>query len=330
MIKSTSFKPAWWLPGPHLQTLWPVFSWAKKKPTTIRQRLELADGDFIDLDWVNQNLNAPIVVILHGLEGSSHSHYVRDILYTLQELNYRAVLMHFRGCSGEMNRKPRYYHSGDTADLQCVIELLQQRYPETPLGAVGYSLGGNVLLKWLGETGTNNPLYCAVAVSVPMLLNKSADRMQHGFSRFYQWHLIKQLKQKFLKKERKMLLPIEADMKNIHDFWSFDDKVTAPLHGFKSAEEYYQKSSSRQYLKSIVVPTLIIHAVDDPFTDTSIIPDADELSSSITLELSTTGGHVGFITGAVPGMGKSWLLQRIPAFIQTVLNYPANPLTTKK
>lgn len=316
MIKPSSFKRAWWLPGPHLQTLWPVLSWAKKKPTTTRQRMELADGDFIDLDWVNQNLTTPIIAILHGLEGSASSHYVRDILYTLQQLNYRAVLIHFRGCSGEMNRAGRFYHSGDTADLQCIIEMLLQHYPQTPLGAVGYSLGGNVLLKWLGETGANNPLQCAVAISVPMLLNKSADRMQRGFSRFYQWHLIKKLKQKLLQKQLKMALPIKGDIKNIFDFWSFDDKVTAPLHGFQSADDYYQKASSRQYLKSITVPTLIIHAQDDPFTDASMIPHADELSPAVTLELSTAGGHVGFISGAIPGIGKSWLLQKIPTFIK--------------
>jgi predicted alpha/beta-fold hydrolase len=316
MIKTSSFKSAWWLPGPHLQTLWPVLSWAKRKPTTIRQRLELADGDFIDLDWVNQNLNTPIIVILHGLEGSASSHYVRDMLYTLQQLNYRAVLMHFRGCSGEMNRTARYYHSGDTADLHCVIEMLRQHYPEKPLGAIGYSLGGNVLLKWLGETGVNNPLRCAIAISVPMLLNKSVDRMQRGFSRVYQWYLIKQLRQKLLQKQSRMVLPIEVDIEKIRDFWSFDDKVTAPLHGFKSAEDYYTKASSRQYLKSIAVPTLIIHAKDDPFTDASIIPPDDELSPFVTLELSVTGGHVGFIAGVIPGRGKSWLLQRVPTFIQ--------------
>ncbi|MCD6045525.1 MAG: hypothetical protein K0R48_688 [Gammaproteobacteria bacterium] len=315
MIKTSSFKPAWWLPGPHLQTLWPVLPWAKRKPATTRQRLELPDGDFIDLEWINQSLNAPIIVILHGLEGSASSHYVRDMLCTLQELNYRAVLMHFRGCSGEINRATRFYHSGDTADLQCVIAMLLQQYPHAPLGAIGYSLGGNVLLKWLGETGANNPLRCAVATSVPMLLNKSADRMQYGFSRFYQWYLLRQLKQKLLQKQRNRVLPMEVDIKSLRDFWLFDDKVTAPLHGFKSAEDYYQKASSRQYLKSIAIPTLIIHAKDDPFSDASIIPAASDLSSFVTLELSTTGGHVGFIAGAIPGFGKSWLLQRIPEFM---------------
>ncbi len=315
-IKTSAFKPAWWLPGPHAQTLWAVLSFTQKKPITTRQRLELPEGDFVDLDWVNPNLTTPIILILHGLEGSSQSHYARDMLYTLQQLNYRAVLMHFRGCSGHLNRAARYYHSGDTADLQFVVNTLLQQYPETPLGAMGYSLGGNVLLKWLGETGANNPLHCAVAISVPMLLNKSADRMQQGFSRLYQWYLIQQLKRKFREKQRKMELPIDVNTTNIHDFWSFDDKITAPLHGFKSAEDYYQQASSRQYLKSIAIPTLILHAKDDPFTDSSMIPDANALSSTVTLELSATGGHIGFISGAIPFKGKSWLLERIPGFIQ--------------
>lgn len=316
MIKNSDFKPAWWLRGPHLQTLWPVLSWSKKKTILLRQRLELPDGDFLDVDWVNSHLDSPIVVILHGLEGSCQSHYARDMLYTWQKLGYRAILMHFRGCSGEINRTARCYHSGDTSDLAWLIHHLQQQYPNTPLAAIGYSLGGNVLLKWLGETAVDNPLQCAVAVSVPMLLNKSADRMQHGFSRFYQWHLIKQLKHKLKQKQLQTGVLRDVDIHRLKDFWSFDDKVTAPLHGFKSAVDYYKKSSSRQYLHSIVIPTLILHAKDDPFMDTTVIPHDHELSPQVTLELSEQGGHVGFIGGVIPGFGKSWLLQRIPSFVK--------------
>lgn len=316
MIKDSDFKPAWWLRGPHLQTLWPVLPWRRKKTVLLRQRLELPDGDFIDVDWVNQHLDSPIVVILHGLEGSSQSHYVREMLYAWQQLGYRAVLMHFRGCSGELNRAARCYHSGDTNDLAWLIQNLQQHYPGTLLAAIGYSLGGNVLLKWLGETAADNPLRCAVAVSVPMLLNKSADRMRQGFSRFYQWYLIKQLKHKLIRKQLQTGVLKHVDMNSLKDFWSFDDKVTAPLHGFKSAEDYYEKSSCRQYLNAIAIPTLILHAKDDPFMDTTVIPHDHELSSQVTLELSEQGGHVGFIGGAIPWFSRSWLLQRIPEFVK--------------
>ncbi|MBY0378325.1 MAG: hydrolase [Gammaproteobacteria bacterium] len=319
MIKNSNFKPAWWLSSPHLQTLWPVLFWAKKKPALLRQRLELPDGDFMDVDWVNQHLDAPIVVILHGLEGSCESHYARDMLYLWQQLGYRAVLMHFRGCSGEINRTARYYHSGDTGDLAWLVQNLQKHYPNTPLAAIGYSLGGNVLLKWLGETGTDNPLSCAVAVSVPLCLNKSADRMQQGFSRFYQWYLIKQLRHKLKQKHLQTGIAIDVDINSLKDFWSFDDKVTAPLHGFKNAEEYYTKSSSRQYLAAIAIPALILHAEDDPFMDPTVIPRDSELSSQITFELSERGGHVGFISGTIPGFGQSWLLQRVPDFVRQYL-----------
>ena len=316
MVKNSDFNPAWWLPGPHLQTLWPVLSGSKKTPTLLRERLELPDGDFIDVDWVNAHLDTPIVVILHGLEGSCHSPYARDMLYTLQHLGFRAVFMYFRGCSGEINRMPRYYHSGDTEDLAWLIQRLQKQYPNVPLTAIGYSLGGNVLLKWLGETEANNPLQCAVAVSVPMLLHKSADRMRNGFSRFYQWYLIMQLKQKLKQKQIQRGIHTNVDMEELKDFWSFDDKITAPLHGFKSAEDYYKKSSSRQYLKTIAVPTLILHAKDDPFTDDTVIPNENELSSAVTLELSAKGGHIGFISGTIPGRGQPWLSQRILQFIE--------------
>lgn len=316
MIKNSDFKPAWWLPSPHLQTLWPVFSGAKKKPTLLRERLELPDGDFIDVDWVNAHLDAPIVVVLHGLEGSCHSHYARDVLYTLQCSGYRAVFMYFRSCSGEVNRMPRYYHSGDTEDLAWLIQRLQQQYPNVPLMAIGYSLGGNVLLKWLGETAENNPLQCAIAVSVPLLLYKLADRMQGGFSRFYQRHLITQLKHKLKQKQIQRGIHANVDMKELKDFWSFDDKITAPLHGFKSAEDYYNKASSRQYLKTIAVPTLILHAKDDPFMDDTVIPNETELSSSVTLEVSEKGGHMGFVSGVIPGRGQPWLPKRISQFIK--------------
>ncbi|HED16244.1 MAG TPA: alpha/beta fold hydrolase, partial [Gammaproteobacteria bacterium] len=165
MIPQSKFKPAWWLPGPHLQTIWANRIRPKPAITLKRERIELDDGDFIDLDW-NDQQGGPLILILHGLEGSSNSNYAAGILRSFSQRGWTAVLMHFRGCSGEPNRLARRYHAGETDDLTLILELLRQRYPDRPVFAVGYSLGGNVLLKWLGETGENNPLSAALAISV--------------------------------------------------------------------------------------------------------------------------------------------------------------------
>ncbi len=311
MIIKSKFKSAWWLPGPHLQTLWPTLMRRKINLDLRRERIELPDGDFIDLDWIStENKNSPIVIVLHGLEGSIHSKYARGILRTLQESGYRAVLMYFRGCSGEPNRLLRAYHSGETSDFASVIQILKMREPHTPISAVGYSLGGNVLLKWLGETQDKNPLEKAVAISVPFELHKLADKMNAGFSRIYQNHLLKRLIKKF-----KAKLGFEK-VKGISSFWDFDNQITAPLHGFKNAMDYYQQSSSRQFLKNIQKPTLILHAVDDPFMTSNVIPKSAELSNHVILELSSSGGHVGFVTGLIPGLGKYWLEKRISQFLK--------------
>jgi predicted alpha/beta-fold hydrolase len=187
------FKPAWWLPGPHLQTLWPTICRRPIKNIVLkRERFELPDGDFVDLDWVG-NTKGPIVLILHGLEGSIHSPYAKGMLQALQQRGWRGVFMHFRGCSGEFNRLPRGYHSGDTHDVSAVITSIRNREPSVPLAAIGFSLGGNVLLKWLGELAEQNPLKAAVAVSVPFELHKTAKRVQEGFSHVYELHFMRSL-----------------------------------------------------------------------------------------------------------------------------------------
>lgn len=312
MITKSKFKSAWWLPGPHLQTLWPTLMRRKIPLDLTRERIELPDGDFIDLDWVSfEKKDAPLVIVLHGLEGSIHSQYARGILRTLQKAGNRAVLMHFRGCSGEHNRLPRAYHSGETKDIATIVNILKNRTPDVPIYAIGYSLGGNVLLKWLGETQNENPLDKAVAISVPFELNKLADKMNTGFSKIYQRHLLNLLIQKFKDKHK---------LDRIHEvksFWDFDNHFTAPLHGFKDAMDYYLQSSSRQYLKNIQKPTLIIHAENDPFMTLDVIPQNSDLSQYITLEISNSGGHVGFVSGIVPGLGKYWLEERISNFLKS-------------
>ena len=306
------FKPAWWSRNPHLQTLWPFLFKQGGSPAYRRERFVLPDNDFIDIDWLDTARGKPTVILLHGLEGGSDSHYIRANSMLLAAAGLRVAVMHFRGCSGELNRLPRGYHSGDTADLSQFVSELLTREPGTPIAAVGFSLGGNVLLKWCGETGTGCPLAFAVAVSVPFDLMVAADSLDSGVSRLYQWWLVKSLKQTTLKKIDKGLLNYEREkIQRLNTFTEFDDMVTAPLHGFQGAMDYYRRCSSRPWLKHIKIPTLLLQAEDDPFLNKCGLPDASELSDTVMFELSGHGGHVGFVN-AIPANGRSgWLEARI-------------------
>lgn len=316
---SRPFTPAWWCRGPHMQTLWPRLVRRKPRLSLRRERLELPDGDFIDLDWT-QNSAGPIVIVLHGLEGSSRSIYARGLLCAIAKRGWRGVVMNFRGCSEEPNRLPRRYHSGDTGDLAYLVDILHQREPHTPLAAVGYSLGGNVLLKWLGSAKQTEKLTAAVAVSVPFVLAATADRMQRGFSRIYQWGLLRNLRRSTAAKRDIMDLPITvSDLSSLKTFREFDEHVTAPLHGFDGADQYYSVASSRQYLRNITVSTLVLHARDDPFMTEASIPLREELPASVMLELSSHGGHVGFVSGTWPWTARYWLEERIPEYLKNIL-----------
>jgi predicted alpha/beta-fold hydrolase len=315
------FKQAWWLPGPHLQTLWAALLRPKIKLHIRSERFELPDGDFLDLAWVGEG-SGPRVLILHGLNGSIDSPYARGILQAIKNRGWRGVFMHFRGCSDEPNRLARSYHSGETRDLQIVITELIGREPNVPLFAIGYSLGGNVLLKWLGETGESgieNPLKAAVAVSIPFELAKTAEHLKKGFSRIYQWHLLRELSTSHHRKFKKIPKPFAINTVNVFmlkTFWEFDNAITAPLHGFKSADDYYEKSSSRQYLAKIKIPTLILHARNDPFTTLHALPEVLEVSKHVSLEFSAHGGHVGFVSGKYPWKPVYWLEERIMHYLE--------------
>lgn len=322
---TTAFQPAWWLPGPHLQTLYG--SLLRKGPTLQRERerLWLEDGDFIDLDWHGpHNARTPLVLAVHGLTGSSDSHYIRGLQQALQDQGWASVALNWRGCSGEPNRLARGYHSGVSEDLAAVIEHLRSKRPLAPLYAVGYSLGGNVLLKYLGERGVDSPLRGAVAVSVPFRLDRCADRIGIGFSRVYQAHFMRELTAYVRRKQQAFSASGAAEplaalerlgpLDGMRTFWDFDGRVTAPLHGFADAHDYYRRASSRYYLGGIHTPTLVIHSSDDPFIDAGSIPSPAELSASTELELLSRGGHVGFIGGS-PGRPDYYLETRIPNWL---------------
>ncbi len=327
-----TFKPAWWLPGPHLQTLFSAFFRRAPQLTRQRERLWLDDGDFLDLDWFGpHDAEAPLVLLLHGLTGSSSSHYILGQQQALAAQGWASVALNWRGCSGEPNLLPRGYHSGVSEDLAAVVRHLQACRPQAPLYAAGYSLGGNVLLKYLGETASESGLQAAVAVSVPFRLDHCADRIGLGFSRVYQSHFMRELgayvrlkKQRFLELgQQPHLSALEqlGSLDTMRTFWDFDGLVTAPLHGYADAHDYYQRASSRFYLGAIQVPTLLIQAADDPFVFKHSLPETDELATSTQLELHPKGGHVGFIQGS-PFKPSHYLEQRIPQWLKRQAGRP--------
>lgn len=311
MSSQNPFKPALCLSNRHSQTLWPSLFRRSAALKLRRERVELPDGDFVDLDW-GEKKEGPIAVIFHGLEGSSQSSYVLGIMSALTQRGYRAVVMNFRGCSGEPNRLARAYHSGDTGDIHFIVTRLRQQNPTSSIFTIGYSLGGNALLKYLGETGISNPINAAVAVSVPFDLDNAALTLRQSGFGIYQRHLLKHLKQTVLDKKRLLtpIIDLDAALKS-KNFHEFDHAVTAQLHGFSGVDDYYTSSSSNQYIPSIETPTLILHAHDDPFLNPSAIPNNKTLPNSVELSVSPHGGHVGFID-----QQGYWLERRIPDFFK--------------
>lgn len=331
MIIHSEFKPAWWLTNTHGQTLYRTLTHRVNVSVDSYERLELPDGDFIDLIWKVNGLgnDAPLIILVHGLGGNINSAYVTTLFHAFNKSGYRAVLMNLRGASGEPNRLPRSYHGGDTADLAYFLNVLKLREPRTKKAVVGISLGGNILLKWLGETSSQSVVDAAVAVSVPFQLKNVVQKINKGFSRVYQAHLLEKLRTVFLQKLDVIncQLPLSKEkLFSIKTLYEFDEQITAPLHGFANADEYYQKSSSRQYLSQITTPTLIIHALDDPFMTPEILPTAHELSADILLELSPHGGHVGFIADKK----HFWLEQRISNFLMDYLLVSSNNCVFEK
>ncbi|MGE0483420.1 MAG: hydrolase [Gammaproteobacteria bacterium] len=321
VVRRDDFASSRWLPGPHLPTIWASL-WRRVPPLELAfERLELPDGDFVDLAWTPPR-DAPLVIVLHGLEGSHTSRYARAVLALLERGGFRGVLMQFRGCGSMPNRLARSYHSGDTGDLAHLVDTLTQRMGTPPFAAIGYSLGGNVLLKWLGELGTTAPLRAAAAVSVPFDLAACADRLGRGFSRLYQRQLVTSMQRKYRAKFSDGEGPLRpADVPRHATFWTWDDAVTAPLHGFRDVHDYYARSSCRSFLHAIRVPTLVVQAEDDPFVPASAIPRANELGPPVTLELTRGGGHVAFIGGASPWRHDYWCEPRLVAFLRGVAGH---------
>lgn len=315
------FTPAIGLGNCHLQTIFSRFHRPEPWIRTQCHWLDTPDGDRLALHTPAQLVDdstRPLVLILHGLEGSVESPYAQGLMHSLLAQSFQVAVMHFRGCGGIPNLLPRAYHSGDSEDPRWVAMHLRDRYPSTPLMAVGYSLGGNVLLKWLGEDGEDSLLTAAVSVSAPLDLHLSSRRMNSGFSRVYQKHLLDSLRESLSRKaldpEMARQMPPLNTPRVFSNFRHFDDHFTAPLHGFSGVDDYYTRASSRPLLRKIAKPTLLVHAIDDPFVCPSAVPGPSDVSDQVTLAISQRGGHVGFIGGAL-WKPQYWLESVIPDFL---------------
>jgi len=293
-------------------------------PALRRERLATPDGDFVDLDWLDADATAgaPLLLVLHGLEGSTASHYVRALLARAGARGWRAVSLNFRSCSGEMNRLPRFYHSGDTGDLDHVVRVLTARAPGVRLGVVGVSLGGNVLLKWLGEREADVPpqLIGAVAISAPFALAPCARALDQGFRRrVYTANFLRTMRAKAERKAARdpgfsALVDLRSALR-ARTFAEYDRAVTAPLNGFVDEMDYWVRASSAPYLSRIRCPALLVNALDDPIVPSSALPDPKALPPSVRVEFSARGGHVGFIEGGWPWRPRSWVERRAIEFL---------------
>lgn len=315
------FRPAWWLPSPHAHTLWGKLFRREPRQPTVRERWSTPDGDFIDVHRLKNPSARVRLVILHGLEGTVRSSYAQGLLAEARERDWAADMLIFRSCSDDMNLTRRFYHSGETTDLAFVIDRLIDEQPRQILCLVGVSLGGNVLLKYLGERGTALPqsIRAAVAISVPFDLERASRHINRGFAKLYQRHFVRSLKRKaLLKLERFPDLVDRDQLMSLNTMYDLDDAMTAPLHGFDNAHHYYSSSSSLGFLKEISIPTLLLSAIDDPFLPPAVLDEVQTIADGnecLHIEFTEHGGHVGFVEGRNPFRPRYYAEHRATEFL---------------
>ncbi len=317
--EDSTYVAPFWLPGGDVQTLYSALLDNTPEIQYRRERWELEDGDFIDADWLEPDsidVHVPIVVIFHGLEGNSQSHYAKSLMKAILVKGWRGVVVHFRGCSGELNRLPRVYYAGDTPEIELMLRRVHEGAPLAPIYAAGFSLGGNALLKWLGESGSyaERLVVKAVAVSAPMDLAATSEALDQGLNRYlYTPSFVSSMRPKALAMLTKFPGIMDKDkIDNASTIHDIDNAVTAVLYGADGADDYYAKNASKPWLKDIQLPTLILNAKNDPFVPPESLPTKAEVSSTVTLEYPETGGHVGF-------SGRSdWLSTRLLDFFSLV------------
>ncbi len=320
-MSADRFVPAWWIRNAHLQTLWGKLV-RKLPPAPVETETWTApDGERLEIHRLKSPGSKARLVLLHGLEGSVRSHYAQGLLWQAHRRGWNADLLIFRTCGATESTTPRMYHSGETTDIAWVVERIIAEDPGTAIGLIGVSLGGNVLLKFLGERGREVPsqIRAAVAISVPFDLERSSRYINQGFSRVYEWHFMRTLRRKA--KAKLAQFPLLADLSRVeaaNTMYDYDDVMTAPVHGFRDAADYYTRSSSIHWVQQIAVPTLLLSAVDDPFLPPAVL-DAVRMrasrNSNLHLEFHPHGGHVGFIAGSNPLHPIYYAEQRAADFV---------------
>lgn len=307
-----------WLPGGHAQTIY-ASRLRRAMPRLRRERVDTYDGDFWEFDWLDAPAaDAPLVVLFHGLEGGARSHYARALMRALAQRQWAGVIPHFRGCGGELNRQPRAYHSGDHEEVDALLRAIRVRVPARALYAVGVSLGGSALLNWLGraEQRAGGWLEAAAAVSAPLDLTAAGVAIGRGLNRIYTRHFLATLKPKSLAMAARFPGRLDAArIRAARSMWQFDEAVTAPLHGFRGADDYWHRASSKPWLRAIRVPTLVLNARNDPFIPAASLAGPAEASERIMLEQPGEGGHAGFPLGPFPGHVE-WLPRRLIHFFE--------------
>lgn len=321
-MNSMDFPAPRWLPGGHLQTIYPATCIAKPPVCYRRERWDAPDGDFIDIDFVDGQPGQPLLVLFHGLEGSSQSHYCRALMAAVAARGWSGAVPHFRGCSGQINLAPRFYHSGDTQELDWILRRLAARQRAQANGsgaprfyAAGASLGGNALLRWLGESQHQAEIVdAACAISAPLDLAGGGAALSHGFNQIYGRMFLHTMKSKSLQKLQQFPQLFDREqMLRARDLYAFDNIVTAPLHGYRDTDDYWDRASARHVLADITLPTLVLNAQNDPFLPARFLPR--RAAPDVTLEYPREGGHLGFVTGAPPGR-LDWLPLRVMRFLE--------------
>lgn len=309
-----------WLPGGHLQTIYPAKFITKPAVAYRRERWNTPDDDFIDLDFVDGKAGLPFIVMFHGLEGSSNSHYARALMKHIATLGWSGAVVHFRGCSGELNHAPRFYHSGDAREIDWILQRLAPQvraFGASKFYACGVSLGGNALLRWLGESQHQADIVdAACAISAPLDLAGGGAALSRGFNMLYTRIFLETLKPKCLEKLKQFPGLYDRDtLMSARDLYAFDNVVTAPLHGYLNTDDYWKRASAKYVLNDITVPTLVLNAQNDPFLPKEYLPTT-ATSAKVKLEQPAHGGHVGFTVG--PFAGKlNWLPQRMVNFLES-------------
>lgn len=307
----------YWLPGGHLQTILPATFMRRPSVVYRRERWDTPDGDFVDIDFVDGAPGRPFLVLFHGLEGSSASHYARSLMAQAAALGWSGAVPHFRGCSGESNRAPRFYHSGDAQEIDWIVRRLAMRITQRRFYAAGVSLGGNALLRWLGESQHHGEIVdAACAVSAPLDLAAGGVALSRGINMMYTRLFLRSLKPKCLQKLKQFPSLFDRErMLQARTLYEFDDVVTAPLHGYRDTDDYWDRASAKHVLPDITVRTLVLNARNDPFLPSQFLPRL--ASPHVTLDYPQHGGHAGFAIGGLSGQ-LNWLPQRILHFLQAV------------